>query len=76
LIDLLDSIVKALSLMPALGRHSGSACFLSMKGTVPEELCTKLRSCSDMELLRSLVKLVAKAESVSEFEAELDNLLK
>jgi hypothetical protein len=47
-----------------------------MKGTVPEELCTKLRSCSDMELLRSLVKLVAKAESVSEFEAELDNLLK
>jgi hypothetical protein len=29
-----------------------------------------------MELLRSLVKLVAKAESVSEFEAELDNLLK
>jgi hypothetical protein len=29
-----------------------------------------------MELLRSLVKLAAKAESISEFEAELNNLLK
>jgi hypothetical protein len=29
-----------------------------------------------MELLRNLVKRAAKAESVSEFEAELDNLLK
>jgi hypothetical protein len=49
---------------------------LSMNGTVPEELCAKLRSCSNMELLRSLVKLAAKAESISEFEAELNNLLK
>jgi hypothetical protein len=49
---------------------------LSTNGAVPEELCVKLRSCSDMELLRSLVKLAAKAESISEFEAELNNLLK
>jgi hypothetical protein len=49
---------------------------LPSNGTVPEELCTKLRSCSDMELLRGLVKRAAKAESVSAFEAELDNLLK
>jgi hypothetical protein len=50
--------------------------FFINEGTVPEELCAKLRLCSDMELLRSLVKLVAKAESVSAFEEELDNLLK
>jgi flagellar biosynthesis/type III secretory pathway protein FliH len=49
---------------------------LPSNGTVPEELCAKLRSCSDMELLRDLVKRAAKAESVSAFEAELDNLLK
>jgi hypothetical protein len=49
---------------------------LTMNGTVSEKLCAKLRSCSDMELLRNLVKRAAKAESVSEFEAELDNLLK
>jgi hypothetical protein len=49
---------------------------LPTNGTVPEELCAKLRSCSDMELLRDLVKRAAKAESVSAFEAELDNLLK
>jgi hypothetical protein len=49
---------------------------LSTNGTVPEELCAKLRSCSDMELLRSLVKFAAKAESISEFEAELNNFLK
>jgi hypothetical protein len=49
---------------------------LPTNGSVPEELCAKLRSCSDMELLRDLVKRAAKAESVSAFEAELDNLLK
>jgi predicted transposase/invertase (TIGR01784 family) len=49
---------------------------LPTNGTVSEELCAKLRSCSDMELLRGLVKRATKAESVSTFEAELDNLLK
>jgi predicted transposase/invertase (TIGR01784 family) len=49
---------------------------LPTNGSVPEELCAKLRSCSDMELLRDLVKRAAKVESVSAFETELDNLLK
>jgi predicted transposase YdaD len=51
-------------------------CILSEKGTVSEELCAKLRSCSDMEQLLALVNFATKAESVSAFEAELDNLLK
>jgi hypothetical protein len=51
-------------------------CFLSAKGTVSDELCAKLRSCSDMEQLLALVNFAASVESVSAFEAELDNLLK
>jgi predicted transposase/invertase (TIGR01784 family) len=49
---------------------------LSDIGTVSEELCTKLRSCSDTDQLRRLVKLASTAESVEAFEAELDSLLK
>jgi hypothetical protein len=49
---------------------------LSDIGTVSEGLLAKLRSFTDAEQLRGLVKLAAKAESVEAFEAELDSLLK
>jgi hypothetical protein len=57
-------------------RQDGIIDLLSMKGTVSEELCAKLRACSDAELLRNLFKAAAQIGSVSAFEAELDNLLK
>jgi predicted transposase/invertase (TIGR01784 family) len=57
-------------------RQNGIIDLLSMKGTVSEELCTKLRACSDAEMLRDLFQAAAQAGSVSAFEAELDNLLK
>jgi hypothetical protein len=50
-------------------------CILSAKGTVSDELCAKLRSCSDMEQLLMMVNFATKAESVSAFEAELDNMV-
>jgi predicted transposase/invertase (TIGR01784 family) len=49
---------------------------LSDIGTVSEDLLAKLRSLTDVEQLRGLIKLAAKAESVEAFEAELDSLLK
>jgi flagellar biosynthesis/type III secretory pathway protein FliH len=58
------------------GRIQSIVDFLSDIGTVSEELCAKLRSCSDADQLRRLVKLASTAESVEAFEAELDSLLK
>jgi flagellar biosynthesis/type III secretory pathway protein FliH len=58
------------------GRIQSIVDFLSDIGTVSEELCAKLRSCSDADQLRRLVKLASAAESVEAFEAELDSLLK
>jgi hypothetical protein len=50
-------------------------CILSAKGKVSDELCAKLQLCSNMEQLLALVNFATKAESVSVFEAELDNMV-
>jgi hypothetical protein len=60
----------------AEGKVESILDLLSDIGTVSEELCAKLRSCSDADQLRRLVKLASTAESVEAFEVELDNLLK
>jgi predicted transposase YdaD len=57
------------------GRIASTLELLEDLGPVPDELKTQLESIDDLTILKQLLQVAAKADSIEQFKATMDELL-
>jgi hypothetical protein len=73
--DKLDARLEGKRVGEIKGRIASTLELLEDLGPVPDELKTQLESIDDLTILKQLLQVAAKADSIEQFKATMDELL-